>query len=324
MVFDNWQRRVRLLILTLIAAPSFLAAQDEQPVLTINLGSGASQQTVSASTGGARKALGVAKPGAPFKLDMNALNIGKGKRVNVVSQGDQLLLVPDGTTDAGCESAAATGQGEQCRKLGAVAWGKSAMIGLNLVNGLIAMQGGFGLPRFTVGVGYGVQSYNKLGDVGCDMNAIPGLTACTPDKSGNGIAAFIEYNLLAYLIIGLAYHSSGYMVHQTFGQQTIDHDVSVSAFDGYFQFRPLRLGGPVSPYGSLGWSFLDNSSDLFGSGGSVLDSRSESGLRFFGGAGLDFRLGNRFGLRAGAEYRSGGSGDADTHIGFTTAITAHF
>ena len=50
--------------------------------------------------------------------------------------------------------------------------------------------------------------------------------------------------------------------------------------------------------------------------------RSESGLRLLLGGGLDWRAHDRFGVRAGFRYGSGGSDDADTHWG--PVVGAHF
>src|SRR5690606_11286359 len=123
----------------LMAAAGPLAAQKD-PTLTVRLAptAGAEDLAVTRSTGNLRETLGRATTGAPLVFNMNQANIGKGKRVQVNTHGNELVLIEQGTTDPRCEAARQAAQREnRCQEVAVIRWGSSAEFGVSSVAGVI-------------------------------------------------------------------------------------------------------------------------------------------------------------------------------------------
>lgn len=312
---------VYLAVLALLPA-ALLAQADGDPVLKINL-SGAAGARVAAATGGARMPLGRVSPGAPLTLDMAALNAGKGKRitVRVDNTGGEpvVLLVPPGVGDPACDQVP---DDDGCPVLGLIPGGTSSVIGLNSVAGVLNLSGGIRRPRFTLGVDYTSTGFTNLDKVACDMSAIAGLTGCGVDDWGTGVGVFGEYRLLPQVDFGFRYSRSSYRVDQMYGQDPLTHDVTVTMYDAYTRIRPLGEGR-ISPFLLFGGSRFCNDSDILRLD-QVLGNRGQGGFRFVGGGGLDLRLTDSFGARAGATLATGGGGDADGQLRYSLGATLTF
>lgn len=314
------RRRIQFTIgvataMALLGVPRPAAAQGDGGVLTITLaGPSNTVAPVMVSEGATRRTVAQAGAGAPLRLAMDAINIGKGKRVGVQVTGDAVLLVPDGTIDAGC--AEATRREDECRRIAAVTWGESATIGLGWKDGLLA-QSGTSFHRFRIGADYSLSTFTRLDAVACS-DAIAGLTSCDNDNAGRGVGVYLEYGITPWLGIGARGSTSGYQVMQQFGDRGVDHDVSLTMLDIYGRLQPPG-DGPIIPWAMLGGSWFDNADEIDGE-----EMRSESGLRLVLGGGLDWRFRDRFSVRGGVGYGSGGSTDADSHWRSTFGAHFHF
>lgn len=300
-----------------IIAPPSLVSQGGGEVLTITLaGQGTAPANVRLSNGATRTSLAQVAVDQPLRLAMDAVNIGKGKRVAVNVAGENVVLIPEGVVDSGCTEAAASGSRDQCEQVAVVTWGEAATVGLGWSGGMLSAFSPARFGRFRIGADYALSSFTRLDEVACS-NAIAGLTGCSNDNSGRGIGVYAEYGVAPWLGVGARYSSTGYQVMQQFGSTAVKHDVSLSMFDFYGRVA-LPGNGPIQPWGMLGGSWFDNEDDIDDGEG----LRSESGLRLLFGGGLDLRVHDRFGLRGGVAYGSGGSDDADTH--WRPTFGAHF
>jgi hypothetical protein len=301
--------------IAMVMIPALLSAQDRE-VLTISLGGGGDRAMgaeVLLSTGASRTSVARVTGASPLNLAMAAVNIGKGQRVAVNVTGDKVVLIPEGVVDTDC--ARATRREDQCRPVGVVTWGEPAAIDLTWKSGLLA-GGDLSMHRFRLGADYAFATFNRLDDVACN-SAIPGLTGCDSDNKGSGPGLYAEYALLDRLSFGARYSRSGYEVAQQYGGAMRNHDVNVTMIDFYGRGEfPM---GTVRPWGMMGMSWFDNEDEIDDD-----EIRSESGLRLLIGGGIDLDLHNRFALRAGLRYASGGDDDADTHWGATFGFNFNF
>lgn len=312
---------LRISCMLVLAAPCALPAQgDREAVLTIRLDGLSSARVVEATPTG-RRDLAQIVSAAPGNVLMSAVNAGKGERVRVLldetASQPTLVLQPPGVRDPQC-AARDSGGADACDEVAVLSWGRSATLSVNGIGGVINVITRQPQPRVTVGAEVTYNGFTSLEDVAC---AQAGLSACMADASGIGYGGFLEYQVTPRLRIGARYERTSYTVDMVNGT-TVMHDVTLSKYETYGQFRLLDAGS-VTPFGFLGWGWYVNDSELRQLE-QVLARRDQGGGRIFGGIGADVAVGDRFGVRFSGGYGSGGSDDADNHFRATFGATLRF
>lgn len=296
-----------------------LGAQQRLETLTVSLPTTTlSAADVELSHGNRREVIGQVLAARPLQLDMNAVNIGKGQRVDLTLQGGKVVLIPAGVTDSECQAANRDPLIADCRRVEVLTWGTSASYGLTAIDGVLSLIDRPLGPRFSLGAEYSGYNFNRLDAVACDLEAIPALTGCEATSSGSGLGIYGEFALDRHFGLGARIARTSYQVEQHYGATPVNHDVTLTMFDLYSSWRPMTRG-PFEPFAQIGMSYWDNADEF---GNDEFDPRGEAGLRLFGSIGADLRLRNPISLRGSVGYGSGGSRDADSH--FRYSFGGHF
>jgi Outer membrane protein beta-barrel domain len=330
-------RWLLLLGAPVVALPRLAVAQHgHAEPLTIHVTSVTSAQLVS-SIAGVRQDLGAILATVPHVVPADAINVGKGKRLDVLVDHpvldtatiNDVIVLSDGS-DPECGNMQSgvvqqiTNQPARrsCQKLGTLTWGETSDLFLaRSTSGNWSMKTRTVPRTLTLGAQVSYNQFNKLENIGCDPTANPGMTSCGASSNKVGFDLFAEYHVGNVLRVGATYGHTTYQVHQMYGGTTLDHNVRVQSYGGYLQVR--HGWGMLTPYGVVGLNYLDNSSDIL-QGTDILGHHSESGWRKGCGAGLDWGVSPRVGWRVGVGYQWGGGGDADSHLRYVTGLTLTF
>lgn len=307
------------------AAP--VGAQEALDLNVLNQGKPPSVPvTISTVENGEKRTLATTSSAGTATIDFDMLNLGKGTPVGVhlvnCDGKTEIILLPPGEVSDECDKARED-PNCSCRRIGVILWGETSTVTVHLENGgsletpdtrggpanrqppTIGMRDPW---RIGVGVTYGM--FPNLEDAGC-----VGTTGCEVDDSGVGGGVFLEYDLSPRLpiFVGLRGDYTSVSVRQTYaGGGTQDVDLSVYSVGTYAGAR-IPLGDRVN------WRFLGGPSLLWNKGEFLRSdppdefsgNRSESGLRFSIGTGLDVSLADRVGARVGYTFINGDEGDAD-------------
>ncbi|MGH7582296.1 MAG: outer membrane beta-barrel protein [Gemmatimonadales bacterium] len=325
-----------------VALPRVVAAQHSHvEPLTIHLTSTVGAEVVS-SIGGVRQDLAKLIPNQALAVPGNALNVGKGQRTQVVIDhstvsrediNDIVVLTDDISKDPQCRAGAAAGvvglvpsgapPAHQCRVLGTFPWREiSDLTVARSAAGEWAIQTTGNPQTLTLGAGISYNQFTSLKSVGCDRGAIAGLTGCSVAAGKPGLALSAEYHLADAFRIGAEYNRTSYQVHQMYGGDALDHNVTVQSFGGFVQVRPPHHN-LLTPFAAVEVAWLHNASKVY-QGTRIMDRRTQGGWRKGGCAGVDVGLTDRIGLRAELGYHWGGGGDADSHVRAGTGLTFTF
>ena len=317
---------------TIAFSPAPAIAQDSLDLSILNAGkTPSSPVTVSVVDDGRKVAVTRTDMSGDASIDFDMLNLGKGSPVEVKlvtrDGASEVILVPAGEVSDDCEDARRDDD-DDCRTLGVVYWGETGMARIDVARGGSMTTGPTAVATRPVDTGIRMSdrsrivvlgefvNWTNLDDTACGTT---GFDGCDADDSGFGFAAAYETGSLLkekplYLGIGGSYKSFG--VTYDYGSLgTNKVDVDVFGIDAYLGYRlPLGDRATISPLWDFSWLF--NMGDVETDFGTpVSESRDESGLRTGPGLDLDYGLGDRFFLRAGARYLFGDSDDADTHFG---------
>lgn len=208
-------------------------------------------------------------------------------------------------------------------------WGQNQEIVVNVTPGgpvLTFPQPGF-RPIWTFGAGADVKYLPNLEDQVC---AQPNVTDCRVDDSGVGLSTYAEARVHPNFALGSGYSYAMASLDQHYTYQGApvqrESDLTMNTFRLYA--RPIYpFGPPITLMGLIGWAYVWNKleSTEIGPGGDIADfDRDDSGGRLTIGADLDWSFTDRFGLRAGVNYTSGGSDDADTCWAFAVGSRVQF
>lgn len=310
----------------LMAAAGPLAAQKD-PTLTVRLAptAGAEDLAVTRSTGNLRETLGRATTGAPLVFNMNQANIGKGKRVQVNTHGNELVLIEQGTTDPRCEAARQAAQREnRCQEVAVIRWGSSAEFGVSSVAGVIQVINRTPVVaerRLRLGSTFMGHTFYRLDDVACDAGAIAGLTSCDAKSSGTSWGVDIEYSFAPQLALGVGYWRTNYTVNQVVSTQPVTHDVGLGAWNIYALGK--LPGVRITPWGRIGISYYGNSNDIH-LGDAPAFVREQGGPRLLIGGGLDVHVTPRIDVRALLGMGGGAERDADSNYGAGLGVGFNF
>jgi hypothetical protein len=305
-------------------APGPLAAQ-----LTINLQGAPPSTPVSAIVGGAKQVIGQTGAGGSVVLNANAMNIGKGTRVDVKvkTQGGQseVVLVPAGEVDPDCQDPQRRNDPD-CRVVGYLTWGQTAAVTLSLGGAVPTMTStapaAVTTPgKLRLGVTLDVNWYHGFSSVVGDQ---PDIQTATGDDTPIGGGAFLEWQPTPrpwYVGLGVRYNR--HAVTQTFasGNPLIPTATSgrVSALfvDSYAGVQLPWKNTTITFAGgaTLSYDHLDLTSEY----GSVsrTENRTHTGFKANFGTGLVLPLSGGFSARFGLDYTTAfQGGDADAHLRF--------
>lgn len=136
---------------------------------------------------------------------------------------------------------------------------------------------------------------------------------CDSNSSGIGVSAGAEYFVARSIYAGVRGGIWGADVTQSYGSGQTNHtDMTVYELAVLLGAR-ARLGAGWWIFGNTGPSYLWNKGDIRTDfdGQSVTGSRSESGVRWSFGGGLDWDVSRKIGLRFSSSYLWGDGTDAD-------------
>ncbi len=320
--------RFALVAVLLPGVAPALAAQ----ALTISLG-GITSANVATVRGGARVPIGSVTADGSLTIDqLAAINAVKGQQVrsyfdNPLRGTPSFVFVPDGERDARCDDVAPRStidlSQDACGLITVFRAGQSAQFGARASGGVVQLTTKTPPPvRFLAGMTYGRASFGRLDQVACDMTAISGLTGCDAESTGSWFGASVGTNVIPKVQVGLSYRRSSYGVNQQYGGTPVRHTVTVHVVQPYVQV-PL-LDGPVEPFVYGGPALYLNKSRYGPAGGTLTQSRSESGLRIGGGGGVRCRVGGRFLVQGLFGYDTGGKHDADTNTHWGVGLSVRF
>ena len=169
-------------------------------------------------------------------------------------------------------------------------------------------------PLLKGGLGVTASHFPTLQSTGCDQ---PGITACEVDDWGVGPVIFVEVSPLhAPVSIGLRGGYTSVSVSQSYSgpglpnTSTVDLDIWSATLYGTGW---LGVGDRTSLFGTLGalWAWNRATVTSVFDAGTVEEDRSESGIRFAIGVGVEHMIASRTCLRLEYRFINGGSGDAD-------------
>jgi opacity protein-like surface antigen len=169
-------------------------------------------------------------------------------------------------------------------------------------------------PRVKAGLGVTASNFPTLEATACDQ---VGITACEADKWGYGPLIFVEVNPLRIPVsIGLRGGYTSVSVDQSYSgpglpnSSTIDLDIWSATL---YATGSLPVADHTSLYGTLGalWAWNRATITSVFADRQLQEERSESGLRFAIGAGVERMIASRTCLRLEYRFINGDSGDAD-------------
>ncbi|MCK5448736.1 MAG: porin family protein [Gemmatimonadetes bacterium] len=169
-------------------------------------------------------------------------------------------------------------------------------------------------PLVKGGLGVTASHFPTLEATACDQ---AGITACEADDWGYGPVVFVEVNPLRIPVsIGLRGGYTSVSVNQSYtgpglpDSSTIDLDIWSATL---YATGSLTVAERTSLFGTLGalWAWNRATVTSVFADRRLQEERSESGLRFSIGAGLEQMIANRTCLRLEYRFINGDSGDAD-------------
>lgn len=322
----NRTRRWTTAICALIVATATpVGAQESLNLSVLNQGKAPPGPVqVSAVVEGEKVALATTSSTGTASLDFDLLNLGKGTPVGVhlvnCDGETEIILLPPGEVSDECDRARED-PNCSCRRLGVIAWGETSTATVRLENGGSLNvpdppeQVGMDIDRYRellrIGVGATYSTFSNLEDTGCF-----GAAGCEVDDSALGGKVFLEWDPIDRLplYVGLQGGYTSVSVDQVLsggGTNEVDLDIYSAGLYGGVRL-PLSTG--IGARFHFGPRYLWNRGNITTTFGTDVEteSRSDDGLRFSAGAGLDFVPRSRsFGLRLGYTYTNGDEDDAD-------------
>lgn len=267
---------------------------------------------VSVVDGGQRRALTTTDAGGTARFDPGLLNLGKGTRIDVyvtrcVDGRIQVILVPSGEQDPCAEEEARAGEDCGCEHVGAFVLGDGP-VWIDVGTGEVSTGGPPSqAPRITIGVKADAAFWPKLEDV-----CREGAGSCDAASASAQIAGFVEAALIRLQSLSLGLGVGGTYSKPSLRLGEVEGDLEVLTLDLYG--RASWWMGPVGLYGQLGTAYVTNEAEFDSADSIGEEERTNTGWKFLGGAGIDWRALSSVGLRLNLTYVSGGSGDADTQV----------